>query len=79
MPISHGTVEALAVRDDLVRFGFTDLCDRPNSTIDHLALAEAHPRRVLSGLPRLAEAGRDAAQRFANLVDVLCDRDVHPR
>lgn len=77
VPVSHGTVEALAVRDDLVWFDFTDLCDRPNSTIDYLALAEAHPRWVLSGLPRLTEAGRDAAQRFANLVDVLCDRNVH--
>ncbi|HEY9368644.1 cell division protein ZapE [Streptomyces sp.] len=77
VPVGHGTVEALAVRDDLVWFDFTELCDRPRSTIDYLALADAHHRWVLSGLPRLTEAGRDAAQRFANLVDVLCDRDVH--
>ncbi|MER7950490.1 cell division protein ZapE [Streptomyces sp. NPDC096079] len=77
VPVGHGTVEALAVRDDLVWFDFDDLCDRPHSTMDYLALADAHPRWVLSGLPRLAEAGSDAAQRFANLVDVLCDRDVH--
>ncbi|MEU8527400.1 cell division protein ZapE [Streptomyces sp. NPDC048629] len=76
VPVAHGTVEALAVRDDLVWFDFTELCDRPNSTIDYLALTDAHRRWVVSGLPRLTEAGRDAAQRFANLVDVLCDRDV---
>ncbi|MFG2330836.1 cell division protein ZapE [Streptomyces sp. NPDC048604] len=76
VPVGHDAVEALAVRDDLVWFDFAELCDRPRSTGDYLALADAHPRWVVSGLPRLADAGRDAAQRFANLVDVLCDRDV---
>ncbi|WP_426405161.1 cell division protein ZapE [Streptomyces sp. R-07] len=77
VPVGSGQVRALAVRDDLVWFDFADLCDRPRSTIDYLTLADAHPRWVVSGLPRLTEAGPDAAQRFANLVDVLCDRDVH--
>ncbi|MFJ3880974.1 cell division protein ZapE [Streptomyces sp. NPDC090077] len=70
------TVPALAVRGDLVWFDFHDLCDRPNSTGDYLAAADRFPVWVLSGLPRLAGEDRDAAQRFANLVDVLCDRDV---
>ncbi|GAA4891397.1 hypothetical protein GCM10023237_06640 [Streptomyces coeruleoprunus] len=66
VPVSHGTVEALAVRGDLFWFDFADLCDRPNSAIDYLALADAHPRWVLSALPHLTEAGRDAAQRIAD-------------
>ncbi|MCX5380991.1 cell division protein ZapE [Streptomyces sp. NBC_00091] len=70
------TVPALAVRGDLVWFDFHDLCDQPNSTGDYLAVVDRFPRWVLSGLPRLAGENRDAAQRFANLIDVLCDRDV---
>ncbi|WP_331719326.1 cell division protein ZapE [Streptomyces sp. NBC_00158] len=70
------TVSALAVRGDLVWFDFHDLCDRPYSTADYLAVVDRFPVWVLSGLPRLAGEDRDAAQRFANLVDVLCDRDV---
>ncbi|MDH6543555.1 cell division protein ZapE [Streptomyces sp. SPB4] len=70
------TVQALAVDGERIWFDFHDLCDRPNSTGDYLALTDRHPVWVLSGLPRLAGEDRDAAQRFANLVDVLCDRDV---
>ncbi|MGE7388236.1 cell division protein ZapE [Streptomyces sp. NPDC004126] len=70
------TAPALAVRGDLVWFDFHDLCDRPYSTGDYLAAVDRFPVWVLSGLPRLAGEDRDAAQRFANLIDVLCDRDV---
>ncbi|WP_078888007.1 AFG1/ZapE family ATPase [Streptomyces sp. NRRL S-118] len=77
VPVGRGHVRALAVRDDLIWFDFAELCDRPFSTIDYLTLADTHRRWTISGLPRLTEAGPDAAQRFANLVDVLVDRDVH--
>ncbi|MFF2041505.1 cell division protein ZapE [Kitasatospora sp. NPDC058170] len=76
VPVGHGGVEALAVREELLWFDFAALCDRPNSTIDYLTLTDGGRPWVVSGLPRLADAGRDAAQRFANLVDVLCDRGV---
>ncbi|MGA6206091.1 cell division protein ZapE [Nocardia testacea] len=68
-------VTARAVRGDAVWFDFTDLCDGPYSTIDYLSLADRFRDWTLSGLPPLSTTGRDAAQRFANLVDVLCDRD----
>lgn len=76
-PISLGSrsVTARAVRGDAVWFDFIDLCDGPYSTIDYLWLADRFRDWTLSGLPRLSTANRDAAQRFANLVDVLCDRD----
>ncbi|MET8796719.1 cell division protein ZapE [Nocardia sp. NPDC004568] len=68
-------VTARAVRGDAVWFDFADLCDGPYSTIDYLSLADRFRDWTLSGLPPLSTTGRDAAQRFANLVDVLCDRD----
>ncbi|WP_436496190.1 cell division protein ZapE [Actinokineospora sp. HUAS TT18] len=67
-------LRAEAVRGDLVWFDFAELCATPTSTVDYLALVETYPRWVISGLPRLDD--RDSTQRFANVVDVLCDRDA---
>ncbi len=67
---------ALAVRDDHVWFDFVDLCERPTSALDVLALTDRFTVWVVEGLRRLAECSPDARQRFVHLVDVLCDRDV---
>ncbi|NUS92388.1 MAG: cell division protein ZapE [Nocardia sp.] len=76
-PVALGSrsVIARAVRGDAVWFDFTDLCGGPYSTIDYLLLADRFRNWTLSGLPPLSTTDREAAQRFANLVDVLCDRD----
>lgn len=70
------SVTALAVRGTEIWFDFTDLCDRPYSTIDYLQLTDRYRHWTLSGLPVLAATDRDAVQRFANLIDVLCDRQM---
>ncbi|GAA2636426.1 MULTISPECIES: cell division protein ZapE [Streptomyces] len=67
---------ARAVRGDLVWFDFDALCEDATGVPDYLALAEQFPTLVLDGVPPLAEASADGRQRFANLVDVACDRDV---
>ncbi|GAA0273045.1 cell division protein ZapE [Streptomyces polychromogenes] len=67
---------ARAVRDDLVWLGFDALCEASTAVPDYLALAERFATLVLDGVPPLAEASADGRQRFANLVDVACDRDV---
>ncbi|MEW1633655.1 cell division protein ZapE [Streptomyces sp. NPDC093801] len=67
---------ARAVRRDLVWFAFDALCEAATGVPDYLALAERFGTLVLDGLPPLAEASADARQRFANVVDVACDRDV---
>ncbi|GGL19799.1 cell division protein ZapE [Nocardia jinanensis] len=75
VPLGDRAVTARAVRGDAVWFDFADLCDGPYSTIDYLRLADRFRHWTLSGLPPLSTTDREAAQRFANLVDVLCDRD----
>ncbi|WP_459545668.1 cell division protein ZapE [Nocardia sp. X0981] len=70
------TVSARAVRGTSIWFDFADLCDAPYSTIDYLNLADRFPVWALSGIPPLSTTNREAAQRFANLVDVLCDREI---
>ncbi|MBB4949870.1 cell division protein ZapE [Kitasatospora gansuensis] len=72
----HRDLPARAVRDDLVWFGFAELCEGLTSVADYLALAERFPAIVLDGVPALTEASPDGRRRFANLVDVCCDRDV---
>lgn len=67
---------ARAVRGELVWFGFDALCETTTAVPDYLVLAERFATLVLDGVPPLAEASADGRQRFANLVDVACDRDV---
>lgn len=78
--VTGRTLPALAVRADSsvpavngeVWFDFGELCERPTSTHDYLALAERFGTWVLSGVrpPR----STDGWQRLVNLVDVLHDR-----
>ncbi|MEV0414177.1 AFG1/ZapE family ATPase [Streptomyces sp. NPDC050448] len=52
------------------------LCETATAVPDCLALAERFRTLVLDGVPPLAAASADGRQRFANLVDVACDRDI---
>ncbi|MFJ8011269.1 cell division protein ZapE [Streptomyces sp. NPDC096339] len=67
---------ARAVRGELVWFDFDVLCETATGVPDYLTLAERFTTLVLDGVPPLAEASADGRQRFANLVDVACDRDL---
>lgn len=57
-------------------FDFGDLCEKPTSTRDYLALADRYDDWVITAVPRLETCDREAQQRFANVVDVLVDADV---
>ncbi|MFJ9458581.1 cell division protein ZapE [Kitasatospora sp. NPDC101447] len=75
--VVHGRpLRAAAVRDAEVWFGFAELCEGLTSAADQLALTERFPTLVLTDVPPLAEATPDGRRRFADLVDVCCDRDV---
>ena len=64
------------VFDSRIWFDFGDLCEKPTSTQDYLVLADRYDDWVITGVPRLELCDREAQQRFANVVDVLVDRDV---
>ncbi|WP_367826161.1 cell division protein ZapE [Streptomyces sp. LMG1-1-1.1] len=76
VPVHLREIPALAVRGDLVWFGFDALCETATGVPDYLALAEQFTTLVLDRVPPLLEATADGRQRFANLVDVACDRDL---
>src|SRR5438105_3478960 len=52
-------------------FGFDELCARPLSAVDYLALAERFAAVIVEGIPRLKASQRNEAQRFHILVDTL--------
>jgi len=52
-------------------FTFAELCDRPLSAVDYLALAERFAAIIVEGIPRLGPRQRNAAQRFHILIDAL--------
>ncbi|MGW6006363.1 cell division protein ZapE [Oerskovia enterophila] len=66
----------LAVRGDVVWLGFGHWCAGRTAVSDVLHLAERFGTVVLDGVPALGAQAPDTGQRFANLVDVLCDRDL---
>ncbi len=74
-PVGH-PIAALRADDDCLWFTFSDLCGGSTAPADYLALTRTHRNWVVSEVPALHEAGRDASQRFVNLVDVLYDHDV---
>ncbi|WP_165497022.1 cell division protein ZapE [Rhodococcus sp. ABRD24] len=70
------SITARQTRDDRIWFDFDDLCAAPTTPRDYLALAARFPLWIIDNVPDPVDATPDALQRFANLVDVLSDRDV---
>lgn len=66
--------------DDMLWIGFSELCCRPTSTADYLALAADYKTWVIDGVPSptigSAAGSASAWQRFSNVVDVLYDQDI---
>jgi cell division protein ZapE len=52
-------------------FSFDELCARPLSAVDYLALAERFAAIIVEGIPRLGPTQRNEAQRFHILIDAL--------
>ena len=67
---------AAAVQGKCVELEFGELCGGLTSVGDLLELVERWATVVLSGVPLLAGVPVDSRRRFADLVDVLWDRDV---
>jgi cell division protein ZapE len=52
-------------------FTFEELCARPHSAVDYLALVERFAAILVEGIPRLPPSRRNEAQRFHILVDTM--------
>ncbi|WP_449282633.1 cell division protein ZapE [Leucobacter sp.] len=72
----HRALRALAVRGSEVWFDFSDLLEATSIAEDYLDLTADFDSWVLSGVPPLSRASREARQRFVALLDVLVDADL---
>lgn len=62
--------------DGQVWFRFEELCEADSSVSDYLSWASVYPHWVVEGVPPLDTTTTHARQRFANLIDVLADKNV---
>lgn len=76
-PAGH-PVRYLGASGRRIWFDFAGLCENTTAPVDYLAVADRFTEWVIGDVPDLRTAGREPAQRFANVVDVLYDRDVTP-
>jgi len=76
LDVNGRTITALGTDNTKVWFDFGDLCEKPTSTQDYLVLADEFDDWVIADVPKLETRDREAQQRFANVVDVLVDKDV---
>jgi cell division protein ZapE len=67
---------AMRADQDLLWFRFADLLEAPTATSDYLELAAQYPTWMISEIPDFTELLAQPAQRFANLVDVLYDKQI---
>ncbi|HVI53340.1 MAG TPA: cell division protein ZapE [Candidatus Sulfotelmatobacter sp.] len=62
--------------DGVAWFHFDDLCRKALGASDYLELATLYHTVIVSGVPTLSPANRDAAKRFVTLIDALYEHKV---
>jgi cell division protein ZapE len=62
--------------DGVAWFDFEELCGGNFGPADYLALATHYHSLILSNIPQLSPARRDAAKRFVTLIDALYEHKV---
>lgn len=77
----HGSPGGRSLRARLTGDGvfvvaFSRLCEEPLSAQDYLGLVRRARRWIITGVPGVEALGRESAQRWAHLVDVLYDERV---
>ncbi|MCC3316207.1 cell division protein ZapE [Nocardia africana] len=76
VPIAHRLLRARTAAAGLLVVDFGEICGKPLSAIDFLALTHTYRRWVVCAVPPLRRVPVDAVTRFVNLVDVLYDADL---
>ncbi len=76
VPILGREIQAHFCADDVVWFGFVQLCDGPRSAFDYVEIARLFHAVILSDVPQMNDSSNDQARRFISLIDELYDRRV---
>ncbi len=62
--------------NQIARFSFEDLCEKPLGASDYLKVAEQFKTIILDDIPRFQPEKRNEAKRFINLIDALYDARI---
>lgn len=57
-------------------FSFAELCEQPLGPADYWAIACRYQTVILSGIPKMTAVDRNAAKRFATLIETLYEQKV---
>ncbi len=76
VPRKGRSIPVPAAAGRTARFSFADLCERPLSAADYLAIAERYDSVFLERVPQLGPEKRNETKRFINLVDTLYDNAI---
>ena len=70
------TVEVPEASNNVARFTFHDLCEKPLGAGDYLEIAREFHTVIISGIPVMDMPKRNEARRFVWLIDALYDMHV---
>lgn len=76
LSIGHDSIGPAYVNGEHLRISFDQLCRTRRNTMDYLELARRFTRWTITGIPSSESMPLDEQRRFANLIDVLYDRDT---
>ncbi len=71
--ILERSIDSRYCTDDVVWFGFGQICEGPRSVFDYVELAKMYHAVILADVPQMNEQFGDSAKRFISLVDELYD------
>ena len=71
-----GHFEVVEIIYDKGKISFSELCEKPLSTVDYLNLCNYVKVLFIENIPQINNSQNDSARRFINLIDILYEAKV---
>jgi cell division protein ZapE len=75
--IHEREIEFKAMREGVVWFEFSQLCEGPRAAADYIEIARDFHTVLISNVPRFDSRNEDPARRFVHMIDEFYDRHVN--
>jgi cell division protein ZapE len=75
--IHEREIEFKAMREGVVWFEFSQLCEGPRAAADYIEIARDFHTVLVSNVPRFDSSNEDPARRFVHMIDEFYDRHVN--
>jgi cell division protein ZapE len=77
LSINDRQINTKAIREGIVWFEFSHLCEGPRAVADYIEIARDFHTVLISNVPRFNAGNEDPARRFVHLIDEFYDRHVN--